>query len=73
MTSTYHVTREIDIDAESPREAAEKAFQYMQLPGTTATCFDVFDEYGEPVRVDLLDEQPDESADEHEPEEGGRQ
>lgn len=52
---TYHVTWEIQIDAESSRAAAQKAFEYMQSPSTTATCFDVYDENAEPCHVDLLD------------------
>lgn len=54
---TYHVVWEIDIDADSPREAAEQAFHYMQIPGTSANAFDVFDEDGEPVHVDLMEDE----------------
>ncbi len=60
--SEYHVVWEIDIDAETPRQAAQKAFDYINLPGTSATIFDVFDEAGEPCRVDLLEnEEPPDS------------
>ena len=58
---SYHVTWEIEIDADDPQKAAEQAFSCMQRPETTATVFDVTDsETGETVRVDLLEE-PDEN------------
>lgn len=53
----YLVTWEIDIfDAASPEDAARKAFEIMQRPGTSATVFDVIehDSNGEAVRVDLM-------------------
>lgn len=55
----YRVEWSIDLEAETPREAAEMAFQIMQKPGTTATVFDVaeFDSDGEAVRVDLMVEE----------------
>lgn len=51
----YLVTWEIDIDADSPEDAARLAFAHMQRPGTTANVFDVIehDTNGEAVRVDL--------------------
>lgn len=54
----YLVTWEIDItDAVSPRDAARQAFEIMQRPGSTATCFKVieYDGGGEAVSVDLLE------------------
>ena len=55
----HHVTWEIDLDAGTPREAAEKAFAIMQRPGTTATVFDVTDETGATHRVDLMEGEED--------------
>lgn len=57
---TYHVVWEIDIDADTPYEAAQMAQHYQQLPNTTATVFEVFDENGEAVFIDLLDPEPEE-------------
>ena len=54
-----HVTWEIDLDAATPREAAEKAFAIMQQPGTTATVFDVTDPAGDTHRVDLMEGEED--------------
>ena len=55
---TYHVLWEIDLDAESPREAAELALSIMLDSESTATVFDVTDEAGETTRVDLEDTDP---------------
>lgn len=52
---TYHVLWEIDLDADSPREAAELALSIMLDSESTATTFDVTDEAGETTRVDLED------------------
>ena len=52
---TYHVLWEIDLDADSPREAAELALLIMLDSESTATTFDVTDEDGETTRVDLED------------------
>ncbi len=51
---TYRVVWEIDIDADSPEEAAETARQYQIATDTTATVFDVRNEAGGRTRVDLL-------------------
>ena len=51
----YRVTWEIDIEADSPREAAELARACQVRPGTTAVVFDCADESGETTRVDLLE------------------
>ena len=40
---TYRVTWEIDIDANSPYEAASRALEIQRDPGSTATVFDVTD------------------------------
>ena len=56
---TYRVQWEMDIDADTPQEAAQKAFEYVNLPGTTANVFDVYDESGEVLRVDLMEDDCD--------------
>ena len=54
----YRIEWTIELDADTAREAAEKAFEIMQRPGTTANYFTVAPEIGEPVNVDLS-EPPD--------------
>jgi len=49
----YVVTWEIDIGAESPREAAELAFQIMQDRNMEAQYFDVTEATGRIHHVDL--------------------
>ena len=56
----YRVRWEIEVEAETPREAAEKARHYQTKPGTTATVFEVAEihpyavwRYGDPVTVNL--------------------
>jgi hypothetical protein len=61
MIQTYRVEWEIEIDAETPREAAEKAFEAMQVP-TTANAFDVYDPKGNKVHVDLMMDDEEEEA-----------
>lgn len=53
----YLVQWDIDIVGSSPLDAARQAFEIMQRPGTTATCFKVieYDGGGEAVSVDLLE------------------
>jgi hypothetical protein len=53
MTS-YHIIWEIDVQADSPEEAAYKALAMQRNPESTATVFDVYrwDET-EPTRIDL--------------------
>ena len=51
----YLVVWKIDIDAESPRAAAEFALA-IQRRTSTATVFDVTDEDGRSVIVDLDDD-----------------
>lgn len=57
----YRIEWTIDLDGNTPREAAEKAFEIMQTPGTTATCFVVreFDSNDDAVSVDLLEDERD--------------
>lgn len=52
---TYTVVWEIDVEAETPKEAVEQAFRHMQETGTTATCFSVkpMNSKENPVMVDL--------------------
>jgi hypothetical protein len=55
----YLVTWEVNVDADSPREAAEIAEGIMkdQSAGNTERgVFDVIDENGEIARVDLTEE-----------------
>lgn len=51
----YRVTWEIDINADSPQEAAKQAWEHMQRPDSTANVFDVVDSKGNTTRVDLLE------------------
>jgi len=53
---TKRVQWEIDIDAANPREAAEKALAIQRKPESIATVFDVTDNAGKTVRVDLDEE-----------------
>ena len=57
MAKLYHVVWEIDVYAESPREAAKEA-QAIQLDeDSTATVFDVAEEDSDKtVRIDLAEE-----------------
>lgn len=56
MKTRYHVVWEIDIEAESPREAAEEAWAIMCHPDSNANYFEVFDQNGDKTNVDLMDE-----------------
>lgn len=65
MLKRYLVTWEIDIfDADSPREAAQQAFDAVRRPGTLATVFKVVehDTGGEAISIDLLDDSLEEMA-----------
>ena len=57
MSQRYLVTWEMDIYADSPREAAEKAWDYMRHPFSTANVFTVIDKDGDMSIVDLLEGQ----------------
>lgn len=50
----YRVIWEIDIYAENPKQAVEKARQIQLDPVSCAVVFDVIDDTGETERVDLL-------------------
>ena len=56
----YRVRWEIEVEAEMPQQAAEKARHYQVKPGTTATVFEVSEirpyairRFGNPVTIDL--------------------
>lgn len=53
MRSEYRVRWEIDIEAESPREAAERALEIQRDAEGVATCFTVFDPHGVHADIDL--------------------
>lgn len=53
----YYVEWDIDIDANSPREAAEKVLQIMRDPQSRATLFRVTDDKGNKTNVDLEEEE----------------
>ena len=50
---TLRVTWQIDLEADSPREAAEKALEIQRNPDSIATVFDVVNGAGKKTRVDL--------------------
>lgn len=59
MTLEFRVIWEIDIEAESPKEAAREARVIQLTPGMSATIFDVWAHVtGKMHRIDLI-EQPD--------------
>ena len=49
----YLVEWTIDVEADSPQEAAIKARQHQRARNTTATCFFVREQDGERVLIDL--------------------
>ena len=49
----YKVIWEIDLTAESPREAAEQAYEIQRDRDSTASVFDVYDARGKKTRIDL--------------------
>jgi hypothetical protein len=54
MAKLYHVVWEIDINAQSPRDAAKEAQAIQQDKDTVATVFDVTEEDSDKiVRIDL--------------------
>ena len=52
--TAYSVSWRIDIEAESPVEAARQALEIHRDPNSTATVFDIYDEDGNHTCVDLL-------------------
>ena len=57
MQQRYLVMWEMDIYAETPREAAEQAWGHMRAPDSTANVFTVIDKNGVETIIDLLEEQ----------------
>jgi hypothetical protein len=63
-TQLYRVRWEIEVDAETPLAAAEKARDYQVKSSTTATVFEIAEihpyavnRYSRPVTIDLATEQ----------------
>jgi len=55
-TREFRVRWEIELDADSPRDAARKALEIQRDPSSTATVFHVFGPGGlSPQEVDLKD------------------
>lgn len=54
----YHVMWEIDLEAASPRKAAERALAIQRDANSCATVFDIVAEDGSVERVDLEDAVP---------------
>lgn len=52
----YRVVWEIDLDADSPEEAAAKARKIHRDPASLAGVFDVYDEDGKRSHIDLDDD-----------------
>ena len=57
MQQRYLVIWEMDIYADSPREAAEKAWGHMRAPDSIANVFLVLDKDGVKTKVDLMEEE----------------
>ena len=51
--SDYHIVWRIDIEADSARDAAQKARQFQLDPDSTATCFNVSEGNREPELIDI--------------------
>jgi hypothetical protein len=58
----YHVNWEIELSADSPREAAAKALAIQRDPDSIATVFEVRDESGHTERIDLDQSDDDETC-----------
>lgn len=57
----YRVTWEIDVDADSPQEAARKARAYQLKPDALVGVFDVSDKDGRTVSVDTDEPEDDDT------------
>jgi hypothetical protein len=57
----YHVTWEIELNADSPCEAAVKALAIQRDPDSIATVFDVTDKAGTTEQIDLAEVEEEES------------
>lgn len=53
----YLVSWHIEVDAETPLEAAQAALKIQRDPKSEATVFDIEDELSETIQIDLLDYQ----------------
>lgn len=53
MSTEYHVIWEIDLEADSPVEAAREALRIQRDPSSRATVFDVIERDGRRHRIDL--------------------
>jgi hypothetical protein len=51
----FKITWAVDVDADTPEEAAWIAQKYQRNTDTTATFFDVQDEQGNITQIDLYD------------------
>jgi len=49
----YRVIWSIDVDADSPEDAAQKALESQRDPASIATCFVIRDSEGKQCEVDL--------------------
>lgn len=50
----YHVEWHINISADTPQEAAQKALDIQRNPKSWATVFDIINEHGEVTEIDLM-------------------
>ena len=50
----YRVTWEIDIEADTPLEAAEEALTIQRDPESTATFFKVWEQFPDQIRYDIF-------------------
>lgn len=57
MEQRFHVVWEIDCYAETPREAAEQAWEMMRWADSNANYFEVFDQDGVKTNVDLMEKE----------------
>ncbi len=53
----FRVIWEIDVRANSPRDAAKQAWKFMRGHFSTANCFDVYDDEGIKSAIDLQEEE----------------
>lgn len=51
----YVATWQMEIEADSPEDAARQAWEHMRRPDSTANVFDVIGEGGGTARVDLTE------------------
>ena len=51
----YYITWDIDVEADSPYEAAREALRIHRDPDSIATVFNVHDELGNITTIDLED------------------